>query len=496
MSPSLPLRHARLTIGALATATSIALGVACGSSTNPVDDTPIPQPSDAATAPDTQPAPTSTPEASTPTDGSLPGDAGAPSRCGMPPFTWLPGAQMGTVLEQVGRASHTQIELNLAILKARNDNAFKTRRLASNPTKTTLIRYGTQDKGAAADATALVTYPDAAGTFPVMLVLHGTAGFSDACSPTKAIADDQLGGFADELGLLTALIASFGYIVVFPDYLGLKSLGAPSPSMHSYLVGEPTAIASLDAVRATKKLLQGNRAVPGDLVVMGGSQGGHAAAFVSRYQPHYAPELPIKGSVWDVPPSDLVAHTERALSMRVKATDNAVAFFTTSDSWYRQSPNGVASVLAPPFDTRVPADMKSKCSFDTLDNQPLASIFTPAMLAGDGGIGSIPAPWSCYLRENGLPTTSVPKRESTPTLFLLAADDDLVDPGVERASFQKLCAQGQVLEYLECSNATHTKPLTYAFDQWLDFLDARLRGTPMPASTCTVKPKERCTSQP
>jgi len=414
----------------------------------------------------------------------------------MAPFTWLPGGQMGAVLEQVSRASHSQVELNLAILRARNADAFKTRRLATHATKTTLVRYGTQDKGAAADATMLVTYPDAAGTFPVMLVLHGTAGFSDACSPTKAISEDPLGGFADELGLLTALLASFGYIVVFPDYLGLKSLGAPSPAMHPYLVAEPTAIASLDAVRAAKKLLQGNRAVPGDLVVMGGSQGGHAAAFVSRYQPHYAPELPIKGSVWDVPPSDLVAHTERALSTRVSATDNAVAFFTTADSWYRQAPGGVASAFAPPFDTRVPADMKAKCSFDTLDGHPLSAIFTPQMLAGDGGVGTLPAPWGCYLRENGLPTTSVPRLEATPTLFLLGSDDTLVDPGVERASFQKLCAQGHALEYLECSGATHTKPLTYAFDQWIDFLDARLRGAPMPASTCAVKPKERCTSQP
>jgi len=434
-------------------------------------------------------------------DAGLPGlvDAGRPAsraKCGASDYQWVGPSTMGTIFEQVNRANHTQLELNYAIVKARNDGAFKTRRLATHATKTSLLRYQTQDRGAPVDATTLVTYPDSSGTFPILLILHGTSGFSDACAPTRGIADEQFGGFANELGLLSSLFASFGYVVVFPDYIGMKSLGAPSPALHPYLVGEPTAIASLDAVRATKKLLATNRAIPGQLVVMGGSQGGHAAAFVSRFQPHYAPELPIKGSVWDVPPSDLLAHTEAALASKIKATLNSAAFFSAAEEWYRASSTGLAGAFVAPYDVGIPTDMRTKCSFDAPPG-PLESLFTPTLLASarQPGLGNL-APWACYVRENGLPTTSIPKLDSVPTLFLLGENDDLVSPTIERASFRKLCGQGHVLQYLECSGATHTKPLTYAFDQWLDFLDARLRGDPMPPDTCAVRPAERCTSQP
>jgi acetyl esterase/lipase len=405
---------------------------------------------------------------------------------------------MGNVLERVPRASQGKVLINLAILKARNDGLIKTRRLAGHSTKSTLVRYQTQDRGKLVDATSLVTYPDASGDFPVLLVLHGTAGFTDACAPTKGIADDQLGGFTNEIGILASIFASFGYVTVFPDYIGLKSLGGPTGFLHPYLIGEPTAIASLDAVRAAKKLLVGEQAKPTDLVVVGGSQGGHAAAFVNRFQPHYAPELPVKGSVWDVPPSDLLAHSERALKNRVKATGNSIAFFTVSNDWYKSAPQGLGEVFKPPYLTTVPAEMAGGCSFDSLKGvTTLDSIFTPAVLqaAQTPGLSTLP-PWDCYVKENSLPDTSVPKLDHVPTMMLLGELDDLVVPEIERASMQKLCAQGDKISYLECAGATHTKPLTYALDQWFDFLGDRLQGKPMPADVCTVKPAERCTSQP
>jgi hypothetical protein len=89
----------------------------------------------------------------------------------------------------------------------------------------------------------------------------------------------------------------------------------------------------------------------------------------------------------------------------------------------------------------------------------------------------------------------VPKLDSIPSMFLLGENDDLVDNTVERASFQKLCAQGHVLSFLECAGATHTKPLSYALDQWLDFLEARLAGTPV-TGACAIRPAETCTSTP
>jgi Secretory lipase len=244
------------------------------------------------------------------------------ARCGADPYVWLDVPVLGDVLETLPRARYAKPALMLAVLKSIGDGKLKTQRRPQHPAKATVIRYQTQDKGVLVDATALVAQPDEAGTYPIMLLLHGAVGANDSCAPTRGIVDAQLGGVANETMQLASMFASFGYIVVFPDYLGMKSLGAPSKALHPYLVAEPTALASLDAVRAAKKLLRSSPVTPGELVVVGGSQGGHAAAFVSRYQPHYAPELPIKSSVWDVPPTDLVVHAERALKTLVPSSAN------------------------------------------------------------------------------------------------------------------------------------------------------------------------------
>lgn len=478
------------------------VGIACGASGTASEGDPSaapgpagsastsPTPAPSSSSPDPSPKPDTKPDAGDPTTASR-------AKCGAAPYVWVQSNVLGDVLESESLASHSILELNYAILEGKNQNAFKTTRYAKHGTRSRLLRYQTQDRGKLIDATTLMAYPEGSGTYPILLVLHGTAGFNDACAPSKGAADDALGGFADATSALLSLFASFGYIAVAPDYIGLKSLGTPTGFLHPYLVGEPTAIASLDAVRAAKKQLAGSSIMPGDVVVMGGSQGGHGAAFVNRYLPHYAPELVIKGSVWDVPPTDILGQALPALSTWKNATKNMVAASTTYESWYKAAPGGLSSAFLAPFDTSVPNALATSCSpSDAFTGATRETLFTQTFLASGqqpnfGGL----APWACYLTENSLPTTSVPKLDSIPSLFLLGENDELVDNTVERASFQKLCTQGHVLQYLECAGASHTKPLSYGLDQWLDFLEDRLGNKPL-GETCVVKPAERCTSTP
>jgi acetyl esterase/lipase len=469
---------------------------ACGSGSTDASNTSSGDGDPAPAAPSPSP---SSPSASSSSGGADPDQGSQPAtssraRCGAKAYDWVKSNALGDVLESNSAASHTPLELGYAIVEAKNQGAMKTSRYPKHSTKSKLLRYQTQDRGKLVDATTLVAYPDvsSAKTYPILLVLHGTAGFTDACSPSKGIADDSFGGFDDGTGVLLSLFASLGYIAVAPDYIGLKSLGAPTGFMHPYLVAEPTAIASLDAVRAAKKSLAGSNVTPGDVVVMGGSQGGHAAAFVNRYAPHYAPEIVIKGSVWDVPPTDLLGQAKPALASTTNATKNMIAATAALESWYAASPNGLAAAFLAPHDQDIPAALVGGCSpGDALKNATRETIFTPAYLSPSGP----PAPFDCYLAENSLPTTSLPMLDSVPSMFLLGEKDELVDNTVERASFQKLCTQGLVLSYLECAGASHTKPLTYAFDQWLDFLEDRLAGKAL-SGTCAIKPAETCTSTP
>lgn len=419
------------------------------------------------------------------------------ARCGAAPYRWIQSPSLGDILEREGVWGHTSLELRLATKKLESDDKLRTDRWPSHGTSAKLIRYQTQDRGKFIDATALVTYPNDDGNYPILLVLHGTSGFHDGCAPSKGAGAGGLNGFTDDVGLMMAMFASYGYIVVFPDYIGLKSMGAPTGFMHPYLIAEPTAIASLDAVRAAKKIFAGGT-VPGDVVVIGGSQGGHAAAFVNRYAPHYAPELNIRGSVWDVPPSDMLEQTRAATtSTWVKASDNAIGFLAAADSWYASAPGRLAEVLLPPYPQEVPVRLMGACEGLELENPSLETVYSPWFLQGmkQPHLEGID-PWACYLRENSLSRTSIPRADNIPSLFLLGEMDNLVNNAVERQAFVDLCAQGMALQYLECAGASHTKPLVWAYDQVLDFLEARLRGEPMPAHTCQVLPAERCTSQP
>ena len=144
------------------------------------------------------------------------------------------------------------------------------------------IRYTTQDRGKATEATGFVALPKVPEELSelrvdLLIYLHGTAGFSDGCAPSASILDPIAG----------AALASFGHVVVAPDYLGMNGNGPPSTQLHPYVIAEPTAIASLDAARAARELLvavdqPGLLARP-DVLVLGGSQGGHAALAVAGH---------------------------------------------------------------------------------------------------------------------------------------------------------------------------------------------------------------------
>src|SRR5690606_13635294 len=118
----------------------------------------------------------------------------------------------------------------------------------------------------------------------LVLYLHGSTGFNDSCTASATA----------ETRLLSSLLASYGYVVVAPDYLGLKNGGEPTGFLNPALVGQPTAIASLDALRAALRLApeeRGELCASPRFVTVGGSQGGHAALWVDRLAPYYAREL-------------------------------------------------------------------------------------------------------------------------------------------------------------------------------------------------------------
>ena len=174
----------------------------------------------------------------------------------------------------------------------------------SNAAESVVMTYKMQGiKGQETQATALVftpkTEPPAEG-WPIVAWGHGSVGVGDECAPSRnpLIID---GGFIKDLHT-QKMIDSFvqaGYVVVAPDYEGL---GEPSgEEIHPFLHLKSAAYSITDAVVATKNWL-GNK-VSNKWVVVGASQGGHAALGAAQYAARA--NMDYKGAVALAPANNL-----------------------------------------------------------------------------------------------------------------------------------------------------------------------------------------------
>lgn len=429
--------------------------------------------------------------------GTPEGDAlaAAPARCGQPAYTWTKSANLGHVTAHTDEGAYTKGLLQTLLTAAMIDVPITLK----YDVETHLLTYITQDRGKELEATTLIAWPSNVPAetppLPALLVLHGTSGFKDGCGAT---ADSSLGQIA-------AAIASSGYIVVVPDYIGLKSTPPPTGFPHPYLVGQATAIASLDAVRTLGNLpaeirTGGARPSP-RFVTLGGSQGGHAALWVDRLAPYYARELDLAGVAATVPPADLLGEGTLALTMLRDSSSNIAAFYGASSSWYGADKN-LAQVFVPPLDANIPKALAASCDpGDVLSGaQMLDQVFQPPLLmaATSAKLGSVD-PWGCMVAENGLTTTSIKRIQKAPAsygiLFITGEKDTLVDTPTERVAYKTLCDAGMPLQYLECAGASHTKTTTWSLPEILTFLNARIAGEAFTPS-CTVSPATTCKGTP
>ena len=144
------------------------------------------------------------------------------------------------------------------------------------------VEYSTLDaEGKAVRASGLVAVPQmpAGKVSPVLSYQHGTI-FRDAQAPSNNAVP----------GEISVVLASLGYIVLAPDYVGFGvSRGTP----HPYLLAAPTAAAVNDFIAATQYWRTTNK-IPdnGELFLTGYSEGGYATMAAYRaLQAENAPAL-------------------------------------------------------------------------------------------------------------------------------------------------------------------------------------------------------------
>lgn len=417
--------------------------------------------------------------------------ANAPARCGMPAYAWLRDPSLGSVVSRVRSGTFSASSLQGLLTAA----GVTLPRPITHSVQIDTVAYVTQDRGQLVQSSAAVAYPtDLADrtTLPTVLIAHGTSGWAPRCGPSVEV----------NFHSISAAFAGLGYVVVAPDYLGLESAGTAYGAPPPYLVGEPTAIASLDALRAGLRAISDQRiAACGDtnVVVWGASQGGHAALWIERLAPYYAREIHLQGVVAAIPATDVVGHAEHAFSSVVDTTHFFAAMFATAPSWYGLG-DRLGEIFVAPHDADLPAALAASCD-PTITVDPLDGLLTATIRdAATAGTMSALDPWGCVLRESSLLDTSIPRLStaSDPSygiLFITGENDSILSPAIERPGYDTLCASGVPLTYLECQGAGHVDAALWSLSETFDFLEARARGDAF-TPNCARPAASRCSGTP
>ncbi|MGZ6372976.1 MAG: lipase family protein, partial [Candidatus Limnocylindria bacterium] len=273
----------------------------------------------------------------------------------------------------------------------------------------------------------------------------------DTCAPSRS----GVTAIRDEV---RALVAG-GNVVTATDYEGLGTSG-----VHPYLVGDSEGRSVLDSIRAARALPDAHAGA--EAVVIGYSQGAHAALWAGELASTYAPELDIRGAVANSPPADLLAWEiwafDSARAGNLFPSLGPLLLFGVWNSTY-----DLPIDFLTPLGQQAALFGRGSCFPGEFAADPY--------LADPAGIEA----WSERLRENSLGAT----RTAIPLLVVSAKRDSLVQYASQLSGVAAMCSAGDTLE-LRTVNGDHEAPWSPAsWARSLNWISDRFGGLPA-QSTC------------
>lgn len=317
----------------------------------------------------------------------------------------------------------------------------------------------TRGDGAASVASGIVVTPKSDGEHPTIAWHHGTTGFDRTCAPS--LASDPFGSGA--MFVLDDLIQQ-GWALVATDYTGLGTEGP-----HPYLIGEDSARAELDAVRAARDL-DGVR-LSDQTVAWGHSQGGGAALWSAAIAEDYAPDVPLSGTVALAPASDLTGLVQGLPEVTGGSVFASFVISAYSDIYpdvsFRRYIRPGADVTVQQMASRCLAAPDMLVSVLTL----LALSDDPKILAADPTTG----PLGDRLAQNIPPAAPA----GIPVLLGQGRADELIGFDTQRHYAAKMCAGGGAVDFRGYDGLGHlelVRPTSPAIAEALQWTADRLAG--------------------
>ncbi|MBD2766628.1 alpha/beta fold hydrolase [Hymenobacter sp. BT664] len=261
--------------------------------------------------------------------------------------------------------------------------------LVRYPIRVYRLTYHTQTpEGAETTASGAVLVPVGAGPLPVLSYQHGTL---EPRSETQAPSYYATGS---DVWSVVSVLASAGYVVSAPDYLGY---GASKALPHPYEHAASLASASADMLRATREFCQQqNVGVNPKNFLLGYSEGGYATMALHKLlEERYATTLPVTASA-----PGAGAYHKTAFARYVLGATQPLNFLSTY-VWVLRTYDRIYRLNRPlsfyyqePYATRLQAD-----PFAAVPSQP-NQLFTPAFR--QAVLANTDAPFAAALAANDL----------------------------------------------------------------------------------------------
>lgn len=294
------------------------------------------------------------------------------------------------------------------------------------------ISYITSFKGEDIIASGLVSVPTTNNiSFPVMSFQNGT---NTLHSEAPTVSPDS------QFYLLLEFIASTGFVISVPDYLGF---GSTDHMFHPYLDKESTIQPVTDMLLAVKELVNNylEIEISNDLYINGYSQGGWATMQLQKeIEEKYNSEFNLKASACGAGPYDLNYINNYVLELDEYPMPYFLGYIYNSHIQLGNITTPTSEVFNSPYDERIPTlydGTKSGEEINELLTTKIADLFTTNYIENsttDEQFSSIIS----SMNENSIGAWNT----STPTLILHGMEDDYVPPLVSFNLYQDFLSKG------------------------------------------------------
>ncbi len=315
------------------------------------------------------------------------------------------------------------------------------------------ITYKTTFKGESVLASGLVSVPAGTGTYDMISYQNGTTTLHSH-APT-ADPDREL------VRLITA-VASTGFVISLPDYLGF---GESQDMMHPYLHKTSTVQSVLDMMRAVKEFAQIQEfQLTNDLYLAGYSMGGWATLGVQReIELNHSNEFNLKASVPAAGPYDLTYTNQQILEMESYPMPYFFGYLINTFVELEESTTPVNEILNHPYDSLVTVLFDGKRSgeeINTFFTISIEDLFTENYRLNYDS-GETFASFRSALETNSIEPWNV----QTPTMLIHSTGDELVPFAVTQQTRLDLMAAGTPedrLYLVPVPDLTHNEAITAA----------------------------------